>query len=126
MNATRVLMVLLLACLAVVGLASAAGVGTFSLEQTKSADVGQIGVATLYMDNTWQPQADDVWVTAKWDGAVLGYISTDWKVGNSVSATPNGTNSLFLQMADLTNKYGTARSPSLTSTSSRSRRVPRR
>ena len=51
---------LLLASLSVVGLASAAGVGTFSLEQTKSADVGQIGVATLYMDNTWSPKADDV------------------------------------------------------------------
>ncbi len=99
-------MVLLLASLSVVGLASAAGVGTFSLQQTKSADVGQIGVATLYMDNTWQPKADDVWVTVNWDGAALGYISTDWKVGNSVSATLNGTNSLFLQMADLTNKYG--------------------
>ena len=98
-------MVLLLACLSVVGLASAAGVGTFSIEQTKSADVGQIGVSTLYMDNTWQPLADDVWVTVKWDGAALGYISTDWKVGNSVSATLNGTNSLFMQMADLTNKY---------------------
>ena len=58
------------------------------------------------MDNTWQPQADDVWVTVKWDSAALGYISTDWKVGNSVSATLSGTNSLFMQMADLTNKYG--------------------
>ena len=99
-------MVLLLASLSVVGLAGAAGVGTLSIEQTKSADVGQIGVATLYMDNTWQPPADDVWVTVNWDGAVLGYISTDWKVGNSVSATLNGTNSLFMQMADFTNKYG--------------------
>ena len=78
MNATRVLTVLLLASLSVVGLASAAGVGTFSLEQTKSADVGQIGVVTLYMDNTWQPLADDVWLNVTWDGAVLGYISTDW------------------------------------------------
>ena len=47
MNATRVLTVLLLASLSVVGLAGAAGVGTFSIEQTKSADVGQIGVVTL-------------------------------------------------------------------------------
>ena len=105
MNATRVLMTLLVAALAVVGLASAAGVGTFSLEQTKSADVGQIGVATLYMDNTWQPMADDVYAYVSWDAASLGYISTDWKVGNSVSATLNGTNSLFLQYADWTNKY---------------------
>ena len=105
MNATRVLTVLLLASLSVVGLASAAGVGTFSLEQTKSADVGQIGVVTLYMDNTWQPLADDVWLNVTWDGAVLGYISTDWKVGNSVSATLADTNTLFLQMADFTNNY---------------------
>ena len=89
-------MTLLVAALAVVGLASAAGVGTFYLEQTKSADVGQIGVATLYMDNTWQPLADDVYAYVSWDAASLGYISTDWKVGNSVSATLNGTNSLFL------------------------------
>src|SRR5665647_3928280 len=99
MNATRVLMVLLLACLSVVGLASAAGVVTFSIEQTKSADVGQIGVSTLYMDNTWQPQADDEWVTVKWDGVALCYVSNDWMVWNSVSAKLNGTNSLFMQMA---------------------------
>ncbi len=105
MRFTKHLALFFMLSLAVVGLASAAGVGTFSIEQTKSADVGQIGVSTLYMDNTWQPQADDVWVTVKWDGAALGYISTDWKVGNSVSATLNGTNSLFMQMADLTNKY---------------------
>jgi trimeric autotransporter adhesin len=98
-------MVLLLASLSVVGLAGAAGVGTFSIEQNKSADVGQIGVVTLYMDNTWQPLADDVWLNVTWDGAVLGYISTDWKVGNSVSATLAGTNTLFLQMADFTNNY---------------------
>ncbi len=95
----------LITCCALVGTTSAAGVGTFSIEQTKSAEVGQIGVVTLYMDNTWQPLADDVWVTVKWDGAVLGYISTDWKVGNSVSATLTGTNSLFLQMADFSNNY---------------------
>ena len=105
MRFTKHLALFFMLSLAVVGLAGAAGVGTFSIEQTKSADVGQIGVATLYMDNTWQPPADDVWVTVNWDGAVLGYISTDWKVGNSVSATLNGTNSLFLQMADFTNKY---------------------
>ena len=98
-------MVLILTSLSVVGLAGAAGVGTFSIEQTKSADVGQIGVATLYVDNTWVPPADDMWLYVGWDPAVLGYISTDWKVGNSVSATLNGTNSLFLQLADFTNNY---------------------
>ena len=88
---------------------SGSGVGTFYLEQTKSAGVGQIGIVTLYMDNTWQPAADDVWLTVNWNGAVLSYISTDWKVGNSVSATLNGTNSLFMQMADFTNKYPTGK-----------------
>ncbi len=109
MRFTKHLALFFMLSLAVVGLASAAGTGTFSIEQTKSADVGQIGVVTLYMDNTWQPAADDVWATVNWDGAVLGYISTDWKVGNSVSATLNGTNSLFLQMADFTNKYPTGK-----------------
>jgi trimeric autotransporter adhesin len=105
MRFTKHLALFFMLSLAVVGLASAAGVGTFSIEQSKSADVGQIGVVTLYMDNTWQPLADDVWLNVTWDGAVLGYISTDWKVGNSVSATLAGTNTLFLQMADFTNNY---------------------
>ena len=56
MRFTKHLALFFMLSLAVVGLASAAGTGTFSIEQTKSADVGQIGVATLYMDNTWQPR----------------------------------------------------------------------
>src|SRR5665647_239914 len=97
MRFTKHLALFFMLSLSVVGLASAAGVGTFSLEQTKSADVGQIGVSTLYMDNTWQPPADDVWISVKWDGAVLGYVSTDWKIGHSQGAELNGTNELVLK-----------------------------
>ena len=84
MRFTKHLALFFMLSLAVVGLASAAGVGTFTIEQNQSAGVGQIGIATLYVDNTWVPPADDMWLYVGWDPAVLGYISTDWKVGNSV------------------------------------------
>ena len=76
---------------------SAAGVGTFSIEQTTvNVGVGQFGIATLYMDNTWQPPADSAILTLSWDPAVIQYVSTDWKVGNSVAATPGGNNQLAI------------------------------
>ncbi len=71
--------------------------------------VGQFGIATLYMDNTWQPPADSVILTLSWDPAIIQYVSTDWKVGNSVAATPSGNNQLGDLFADYTNKYPTGR-----------------
>lgn len=96
--------------------------GILYLEQKESAGGGQSGVATLYMDSTWWPQ-DDVQVTVSLDGAALGYISTYWRVGYSSSATRNGADSLFVQMADLTNRYPNGTVGSRTSTSRRSPRV---
>ncbi|NLX49555.1 MAG: hypothetical protein GXY82_06745, partial [Methanospirillum sp.] len=104
MRITKPLALFFMLSLAVVGLAGAAGIGTFTIEQTKSADVGQIGIATLYVDNTWQPLADDVWVKVSWDGAVLGYVSADWKVGTSRDAQLTD-NELFIKVADWTNKF---------------------
>ena len=71
--------------------------------------VGQFGIATLYMDNSWQPPADSVSLAISWDPAIIQYVSTDWKVGNSVAATPAGTGGLTLKFADYTNKYPTGR-----------------
>lgn len=105
------LALLLLTCCGV-PLAGAAGVGTFSIEQTTAnVGVGQFGIATLYLDSTWQPPADSVTLAVSWDPAVIQYVSTDWKVGNSVAATPAGTSELALSFADYTNKYPTGRVP---------------
>lgn len=105
-------MALLLFTLCGVSLAGAAGVGTFSIEKT-TIDVGvnDFGIATLYMDNTWDPKPDDVFIYVNWDPAVLQYVSTDWRVGNSVSATLNSPGELFLQFADWTNQYPSGRVP---------------
>lgn len=110
MYGLKVIMTLLLFALCGVSLAGAAGVGTFSIEKTSTdVSVNGFGIATLYMDNTWDPKADDVFIYLTWDPAVLQYVSTDWKVGNSVSATLNSPGELFLQYADWTNQYPTGR-----------------
>ena len=86
--------------------------GTFSIEQTTvSVGVDQFGVATLYMDNTWDPRADSAILHLGWDPAVIQYVSTDWRVGNSVSATLNAPGDLTLSFADWTNKYPSGRVP---------------
>ena len=110
MHRFKVMLALLLVIFGGVSLASASGVGTFSIEQTTAGvGVGQFGIATLYMDNSWQPPADSVSLAISWDPAIIQYVSTDWKVGNSVAATPAGTGGLTLKFADYTNKYPTGR-----------------
>ncbi len=112
MHRLKVMLALLLIACCGIPLAGAAGVGTFSIEQTTAGvGVGQFGIATLYMDNSWQPPADSVTLAISWDPAIIQYVSTDWKVGNSVAATPAGTSELTLQFADYTNKYPTGRVP---------------
>ena len=112
MHRLKVMLALFLLAFGGISLASAAGVGTFSIEQTTvNVGVGQFGIATLYMDNTWQPPADSAILTLSWDPAVIKYVSTDWKVGNSVAATPVGNNQLTLSFADYTNKYPAGRVP---------------
>ena len=92
--------------------AGAAGVGTFSIEQTTvSVGVDQFGVATLYMDNTWDPSADGVTLHLGRDPAVIQYVSTDWRIGNSVLATLNSPGDLTLLFADWANKYPSGRVP---------------
>ncbi|NLX49603.1 MAG: hypothetical protein GXY82_07010 [Methanospirillum sp.] len=84
--------------------ATAAGIGTFSIEQNQGAEVGGFAIATLYVDNNWQPLADDLWLNVTWDDTILGYASTDFKVGNTKAATPIGTNGLSIRLADFSNK----------------------
>jgi hypothetical protein len=110
MHRLKVMLAFLLLASCGVSLASAAGTGTFSIQQaTPSVGVGQFGIATLVMDNTWTPPADSVTLTLKWDPAIIQYVSTDWKVGHSVDATPSGTDTLVINFADFTNKYPTGR-----------------
>lgn len=112
MHRLKVMLALLLLASCGVTLAGAAGVGTFSIEQTTvNVGVDQFGLATLYMDNTWDPPADGVILHLGWDPAVIQYVSTDWRVGNSVSATLNSPGDLTLLFADWANKYPSGRVP---------------
>lgn len=112
MHRFKVMLALFLVAFGGVSLASAAGVGTFSFEQTAaSVGVGQFGIATLYMDSTWQPPADSGTLTISWDPAIIQYVSTDWKIGNSVAATPVSSSELTLSFADYTKKYANGRIP---------------
>lgn len=105
-----VISALLLFALCGVVLAGAAGVGTFSIEgSTAGFGVNQFGLATLYLESTWDPRADDVFISVTWDPSVVQYVSTDWKVGNSVAATLKQPGELFLQFADWTNQYPSGR-----------------
>ncbi|MEN6342497.1 MAG: hypothetical protein ABFC89_08035, partial [Methanospirillum sp.] len=61
MHRMKVMLAFLLLAFCGVPLVGAVGVGTFTIEQTTAnVGVGQFGIATLYMDNTWEPPADDV------------------------------------------------------------------
>jgi uncharacterized surface protein with fasciclin (FAS1) repeats len=112
MHRLKVMLALLLLASCGVPLAGAAGVGTFSIEQTTpNVGVGQFGIATLYMDNTWEPPADSVILHVGWDPALLEFVSADWKVGNSVSATLNSPGDLTMSFADWANKYPSGRVP---------------
>ncbi len=88
MHRWKVTSALLLFALRGIHLACAAGVGTFSIEgSTTGFGVNQFGLATLYLESTWDPRADDVFIYVTWDPNVVRYVSTDWKVGNSVAAS---------------------------------------
>lgn len=55
-------------------------------------------------ESIWNPQADGVLIFVTWDPNVVQYVSTDWKVGNSVAATLNQPGELLFQFADWTNQ----------------------
>ncbi len=87
------------------------GNGTFWVEQTIPASVDQLGVATLYVNNTWSPPADDVWLNLTWNDTVMNYARTDWRAGSTGSADPAGPSGLSLRMSDLANRYPSPAGP---------------
>ena len=84
---------------------SYSGNGTFWLEQTTSAEEGSVGVATLYLNSTWELPVESVRLALAWDGEVLQCAGTDWKVGGTLSAEPAGPAGLTLQMTGASNWY---------------------
>jgi len=79
------------------------GNGTFYFQQAGPARVGEIGAVTLYMENTYQCPATEVWLEIAWDAAVLGYNGTDWRIGGPNLTESAGTNELVLKFTDVTN-----------------------
>jgi hypothetical protein len=105
--------VLVLCLFALYGIAavSAAGNGTFSIPAIPGVNVGDNLTATVYLDNTWSPKAADVYLHVRYDSSLLAYTGTDFKVGNTVAATPDAGNSILLQFGDFTNGYPNGRIP---------------
>ncbi|MEN6343150.1 MAG: NosD domain-containing protein [Methanospirillum sp.] len=84
---------------------SRSGNGTFWLEQTTPAEEGRVGVATLYLNSTWELPVEEIRLNLTWDGEVLQYAGTDWMVGGSVSAEPAGPAGLTLRMTGASRWY---------------------
>lgn len=105
--------VLVLCLFALYGIAavSAAGNGTFLIPSVPNVNVGDNLTATVYLDNTWSPKAADVYMHVRYDSSLLNYTGADFKVGNTVAATKDAENSIFLQFGDFTNGYPNGRFP---------------
>ena len=73
--------------------------------------VGQFGIATLYMDNTWQPPADSV--TLAINSGPDHYPVCQYRLeGRQLGrGRPAGAGNLAFSFADYTNKYPTGRVP---------------
>lgn len=111
MTFLRQVLVLCLFALYGIAVVSAAGNGTFSIPSVPNVNVGDNLTATVYLDNTWSPKAADVYMYIRYDSSLLNYTGADFKVGNTVAATKDAENSIFLQFGDFTNGYPNGRFP---------------
>ena len=97
-----------LLCLAACGvpLASAAGAGTLTLSDA-TALVGQDGTTTLALNTTWEPPASDIWLTVRYDPAIIRYEGTRFTAGGTGSATRTQAGTVLVQLVDTAGAYGT-------------------
>ena len=111
MTFLRQVLVLCLFVLYGIAAVSAAGNGTFSIPSVPNVNVGDNLTATVYLDNTWSPKAADVYMHVRYDSSLLEYTGADFKIGNTVAATKDAQNSIFVQFGDFTNGYPNGRFP---------------
>lgn len=111
MTILRQVLVLCLFALYGVAAVSAAGNGTFSIPAVTGVNVSDNLTATVYLENTWSPKAADVYMHVTYDSSLLAFVGADFKIGNTVAATKDADNSIFLQFGDFTNGYPNGRFP---------------
>jgi hypothetical protein len=109
MTILRQVLVLCLFVLYGITAVSAAGNGTFSIPAVTGINVSDNLTATVYLENTWSPKAADVYMHITYDSSLLNYTGADFKIGNTVAATKDADNSIFLQFGDFTNGYPNGR-----------------
>ena len=87
-----------------VPLASAAGTGTFTISDA-AALVGQNGMTTLALNTSWEPPASDIWLTIRYDPAIIRYEGTRFTAGGTASATRTQAGTVLVQIVDTAGVY---------------------
>ncbi len=95
---SAVFLLLLVAAVVPVG---AAGTGTFLLEDTE-AIIGERATTTLSLNSSWEPAASDLWMTLRFDPAVIRYENTRSLVGAPVTATRTQAGSVLVLLSETT------------------------
>ena len=90
---------LLVILVAGVGVAGAAGTGTFILQYT-IAGVGERAGTTLSLNTTWDPPASELWMTLRFDPAIVRYEDSRSLVGGTFSATRIRAGSILVLVSD--------------------------
>ncbi|HOT93729.1 MAG TPA: fasciclin domain-containing protein, partial [Methanoregulaceae archaeon] len=90
---------LLVILVAGVGVAGAAGTGTFILQDT-IAGVGERAGTTLSLNTTWDPPASELWMTLRFDPAIVRYEDSRSLVGGTFSATRIRAGSILVLVSD--------------------------
>ena len=96
--------VLLLLAACGVPLASGAGSGTFTLSDA-TALVGQNSMTTLALNASWEPPASDIWLSVRYDPAILRYEGTRFIAGGTGSATRTQGGTVLIQLVDTAGAY---------------------
>lgn len=95
-------LLLLVAC--GVPLASAAGTGTFTLSDA-TALIGQNGMTTLALNTSWEPPASDIWLSVRYDPAIIRYEGTSFTALGTGSATRTQVGTVLVQLVDTAGVY---------------------
>jgi hypothetical protein len=100
------LIVLLLLSLFCIASASAAGTGVFSISNVGNVSVGQTGVATVSVNNNWNPNFGDTYVYVSFDPTAVEFVSSTVKVpSNTTDVTLVGSGKVQISLGDFKHGY---------------------
>lgn len=106
------LIVLLLLSICCIASASATGTGVFSISNVGNVAVGETGVATVFVNNNWNPNFGDTYVDVTFDPSAVAYVSAVVKVpSNTTDVKLDGNNKVRISLGDFRNGYPTGSYP---------------